>query len=270
MLISKNNAIFFCGNSTIGDNAILLSLVEPFIKSHSKIRKVYYFGNEKYINMLNPLYKEINKHIIYKKIKVKKFKYLVDNPSILSRIVKYCNHHSSRMFHSVFYLQERIPKSCSVIEYHKKKMDISVDEKVYLPKIERAIKKRIAVINIDSQSITATKIKNIAEEAIALFNKEGIKVYVNSKSRDLVGDYELVFPPLLEFLNLIESSLCFISIRSGITDLACATSTNILAIYGSKIWNNFSLNMWPVIGNRKIIEITENDFSFAQLKSIIS
>lgn len=270
LFLKKNYAVFFCGNATIGDNVILLSLVEPFLKSNSNYKKVYYFGNEKNINLLEPLYGDISERIVWKKIKSKKFSYLVDNPTILSRIVNYCNCHKKRMFHSIFYLQERIPKNYSVIEYHKKKMKINQNEKVFLPKINKSKKERIAVINVESQSISTKRIKDIAENTINFFNKEGIKVFVNSKTTDLKGDYSLVYPPLLEFLNLIESSLCFVSIRSGITDLACSTSTNIIAIYGDKIWNNFSLDMWPKKDNRKIIEVTDNDFSNNLLKDIIS
>ena len=270
MSIGKDSAIFFCGNSTIGDNVILLSLVDPFLKTHKNIKNVYYFGNEKYINLLMSLYKNVSKGIVWKKIKAKKFKYLTVHSTILSRIVKYCNSHPDRMFHSIFYLQERIPKNYSVIEYHKKKMKIDFAEKVYLPAIDKIKKERIAIINIESQSISAKNIKIIAEGAISFFNKKGIKVFVNAKTKDLGGDYDLVYPPLSEFLSLIESALCFISIRSGIVDLACSTSTNILAIYGDEIWDTFSLKMWPKVEGRKIIEVTEKDFSFDLLTDIIS
>ena len=94
--------------------------------------------------------------------------------------------------------------------------------------------------------------------------------FLNSKSRIIDGEYTLIFPKLVEFLNILESSLCFVSIRSGIADLACSSSTSILAIYGDSIWKNFSLEMWPKKENRKIIEITEKEFSCDVLDDLIS
>ena len=269
ILSKKSSAIFFCGNPTIGDNVILLSLIKPYLESHKTIKKIYYFGNEKNLKLLLPLYGEFNDKVVWKKIKLKKFSYLVDNPTILSRIIRFCNS-TNRSFHSIFYLQERIPKDISVIEYHKSKMGINTDVDVYLPHIEDVKNEKAVVLNIESQSISASKIKNIAEEIIEYFNKRGIQVYVNSKTRDLKGEYNLVFPNLHDFLVLIQSTLAFVSIRSGITDLACSTSTNILAIYGDKKWSTFSLSMWPKKTNRKIIEITENEFDINILEELIS
>ena len=269
ILRQKNTCIFFCGNATIGDSVIFLSLIKPFLEKHKDIQTVYYFGKDRTIDSFKELFNGYEDIVVYKRIKDKLAKYMSKHALINISVINYCNRHKDRAFHSMFYLQETIDNGLTVLDYQKKKMGLSQNAELYLPSVPKKKKEKYVVINTSSQTIMVEEINAIAEEAIKYYSDNGFKVYVNGNSRQLKGEYDLVFPNLHEFLELVESASALISIRTGLVDLACATSTNILAIYDDIIKDDYSLKMWPKDDNKKVVEVLKKDFSIALLKDIV-
>lgn len=257
-LQNKRNACFFCGNATIGDNVITLSLIKPYALSH-KVNKICYFGGKKYLQLLKPLYDDYNGLIVWKEISTFLFNKIISNRKFLNEVITICNNHENA-FHSIFYLKETIPHSCTVIEYQMQKMNNAQCFSPFVPTVPLKAKKNQIVVNIDSQTIYSAKMTDIANAAICFCNENNIKVLVNSQSSKLKGQYELIYPNIQDFLSIVESSLLFLTIRTGLADVSVGTTTPFLIIYDELIDYSFSLNMWK-IKNKRILEIIANDYS---------
>ena len=263
-----DNAVFFCANSTIGDNVILLSFIEPYLKAH-KVKKVYYYGKRKYIDLLKSLYPNYSDSVIYMPIKDKSFDYWMSKEGIMNRIIDLCNRYPDNAYHTLFFAKEIIPSGETVISYQMKKMKLDQSSKLYLPKLEGVRKENQIFLNVDSQTIKSDHIKEVANKVVKYCNKHNIKVIFNSKERLLDGEYELMFPSFKEFIALVEASKLLVSIRTGLVDLSMGTSTNTLVFYDEEIVDSFSLKMWPKQNNKIIKEITINEYRDELLEKMI-
>ena len=257
-LLNSNNAVFFCGNSTIGDNAIMLSLAAAFYSTH-RCKKIKYYAKKSYILKLRSLYVHYQ-FIVWKPICNSFFEKILKKNIFLKKTINFFNRHQNRTFHSVFYLQERIPDGSNIIEYQAKKMKIADLHYLGHPSFSRSDTKNYVFLNIESQTVKLKNLFGFANSLVKHCNEKGIKVLVNSKEKILDGEYDLVYCDLPTTLQLINSSRLFVSVRAGIIDLAISCNTNILAVYSDKIDNIFSLKMWPKTNCCIIKEITEKQF----------
>ena len=259
--------LFFCGNSSIGDNVVLMSLIEPFYKSR-KVDRLYYLGKKQYVNQLKFFYQGLHETIIWKCINNALFDYVLSDRAILTKIILYFNRHKENAFHSLFFVEEKIPANMNIIQYQKAKMGINESYLPCLPSLKPRIKKPQIVINIESQTIIARNIIKIMNVVVGYCNTKNIVVLFNSTKPVLKGSYKMIYPTLDKFVEIVQESLAFISVRTGLMDLVMGLQTNMMAIYSGYNYRDFSLFMYEK-RDKKIVEIKEEDFDISILDYLI-
>ena len=225
----QKNIVCIASVDGMGDYIYLFGYMKEFKKIHN-IKKLIFIARTKHQKFLAEKISAFDKVILYK------------NFDVLS-VTSHSKYNSEKLFVGNFFqpeIYQNIPdNNCSALDGLKYLLDIDKNTKLELDELKyedsdkkKKIEKELShfpkgkTVLISTQSVSCpTKIQDNFWLKIADFLKtNGYEVLFNSQEKTFYG-YPTIYPSKEDLKYYTDYFGCFVSLRSGITDLIATTST---------------------------------------------